>query len=279
MKLFTSILFLSFILSSCQSERTQTSSNDQANEVIMDTVPKAKPTPLQKQFVAIVNNLQIRTVPDKAAEVLGKIPYGETMLDLNEGSDFKEKIKLRGKVNYTNWKKISWKSSPTAVAIEGWIYGGGVLPFADLYQEVGPNQYERPIIRATGAELSAVLDISIEEGQFFYDGIVRYQKNDENAWVKHGKFEVKGTYNAEVEISAEISGNYEHDIPDGVFEHNMQGYEYGEITTINYENGKCLWSACMGSAEGEDYNYREENPKDCSFSYIQNKLNQVDGWN
>lgn len=227
-------------------------------------------------YIANVDKLTIREVPDKKGAPIGKLMYGQEATYLDEESDFKEKIELRGMVRYDSWKKVRLGPANGQQTIEGWVYGGGLSLKSELFEEVEPNRYSRTIIRASKEELSNVLGIPIGD-KYFYDGEVSYRKS-EGEYVKHGKFKVKGLelYDMgggfEYEVSSEITGSYKDGIPDGVFERKHVGYEDANVSTVFYEDGKCLWSSIMGSAEGEDYNHREENPKDCSFEYILNRL-------
>jgi len=160
----------------------------------------------------------------------------------------------------------------------------GLVKESEVYLQKSSNEYERKIIRATHEELSELLHIKIED-DFFFDGIVKYKKSAAGVFVKEGKFIVKGVADVEIsknfefQISVEVIGNYNNNQPNGVFERKRTGYESGSITTINYENGKCLWSSFMVSSEGKNYNHREENPQDCSFRYIEEQLENVHNWN
>lgn len=277
------LLLIILIFFACQQENGKSKA--------MDTKPSSKVSTNEAEkenkeeiFFSIVGNLRLREIPDVEGDIVGMMKYGQKAVYLNEESKFKEKIKLRGKTRYDSWKKVKIKDANSGKEIEGWVYGGGLIKESEIYSEKSSNEYERKIIRATHEELSEILDIEIED-EFFFDGIVKYKKSESGDFIKDGKFNVRGTIDVEISknfefpVSVEITGNYDEDKPDGIFERQMSGYENGNITTINYENGKCLWSSFMGSGEGEDYNHREENPKDCSFRYIQDRLGEVNGWN
>ncbi len=287
MKNFNSI-FLLFILflGACKPNDNksqeklieQPASSNKLDELISEVQEQNK-----NIYVAIVDNLRIREVPDEKGAVLGKVYWGQKLIFLGEESEFKEKISLRGKVRYDSWKKVKFITSDSPKEVTGWVYGGGLIKQSEIYKKTSESKYEREIVRATKEEVGELLDMVIDE-KFFYDGVIRYKKGVDEKMIKDGKFLLKGQTNVDiskgnpVEISIEISGNYTEGKPNGIFEMKIEGYESTSVITVNYEDGKCLWSSFIGNSEGADYSHREEKPKDCSFKYVIEKFNETQNY-
>lgn len=267
-----SIAFLFFyLLVSCQGNND---TNFKEPESEIENLPTKEDT--IETYLAIVSNLRIRKIPDTDGDILGTMNYGQKAIFLGEESDFKEKIELRGKMRYDSWKKIKTDVYNSSESITGWVYGGGLINESEVYQPNGQN-FIREVIQVTDEELSEILGIKVEE-EYYYSGTIEYNKVTDGTFKKEGKMSLKGVKNLEIsdqythEISIEITGSYKNDLPDGVFEMKYNGYENSNVATINFENGNCLWASIMGSSEGTDYSHREENPSECTFSFIQKKL-------
>ncbi len=277
------LIISSFFFNSCQSNTTSPTNNESTERV--DTSKTSHEEEKVKDFfIAIVGDLRVRNIPDVEADVIGKLAYGQKVLYLNEESDFKEKIKLRGKVKYDSWKKVQVEKSSSGEKVEGWVYGGALIKESEIYTKKENGAFERKVISATNKEISELLNFEIDD-DFYYDGIIRYKRDNNGDYIKEGKFKLNGSSSVEIsknfdfEIVTEITGNYNNGLPNGIFEKSFGGYENSSVTTINFEKGTCLWSSIMGSGEGEDYNHREESPKDCTFKYIENRLVEVNEWN
>jgi len=221
------------------------------------------------RYYAIVDHLRVRDTPDKKGEVLGMIDYGDEAIFLEDESDFKEKITLRGKVYYDSWKQVRTRDMESGKSIEGWVFGGALMLEEDLYQNTSGDQYERRVVNATAEEVKAMLGQTASiEG--YYNGQIGYRKED-GRYIKHGPFEVKGEKEIEelmVTIDCELRGEHQDGQLDGMVEREVNGYESHSIVSLYFKDGDCQFGTVAEEAEGEEYHHREENPKECTLDYI-----------
>ncbi len=274
MKSFAFLVILLLLLVGCQPKQNQNSTPS-----ILEPIPDStnissdQIRPTKKKFVAIVNDLRIRDQPNKKGLVLGKMPYGQTAIDLGEVSDFKEKLNIRGQIKNDNWKKISTFDETTQQEVEGWVYGGCLIEKDTVWKKISPKIYERKIIRATNEELSTLLGMKILD-TFFFDGTILLKELKEGKLIKDGKFSIKGVKeNAEIvgsdfKVHLELSGAYKNDFLEGEIERNVYKLERQEITILNYENRTCTWSSFWVGDLDDSYTYKENNPKENTFKYI-----------
>jgi hypothetical protein len=219
-------------------------------------------------FIAQVAELSIRNAPDTEAALVGKIPYGGEVTFLDEITDFKEKITLRGVIKYEPWVKIKYNNA------EGWTYKGGLLDQDDIYEQFGgDNSYRRSFEFISDKELTPLIEIEeLPTGNF--KGSIEYSKVDQNRFVKNGDFKFEGVEDVEIsrnytaQIKYIITGSFEEDVKEGPFEIQYQGYESNSTFTIYFKDGKCQWGMVVADAEGEDYSIREDNLKECTFSEL-----------
>ncbi len=68
-----------------------------------------------------VDNLRARKKPGKEGEIIRELKSMEKLIYLNEKSDFKEEVNLRGRVYNEPWLKVKLPEGEI-----GWVYGGGV---------------------------------------------------------------------------------------------------------------------------------------------------------
>lgn len=80
----------------------------------------------QKTFVATVDNLAIRSEPSQNGESLTNVYEGGEMKYLEETSENRSKITLRGINHNEPWYKVSMDG------VEGWVYGGAISRHSDL---------------------------------------------------------------------------------------------------------------------------------------------------
>ena len=262
------LIALSLFLFACQANTNNQATQDVENEKqTQNEMPQKEDKKDKNLYYSIVDKLNVREVPDKKGTVIGTLNFGDTFEFTGEESDFKEKITLRGKVRYDSWKKVIYEAKT------GWVYGGGIAKVADMYERTDDTKYLRKINCFSSDELRDILDFELEK-DFYYDGEINYRTRD-NKYLKVGKFNLHAERNSgigDVMLKIKVTGNYDDDVPHGIFEEDFLGYENKMVTTINFENGKCVWSSVIGNGEGEDYSTREENPEECSFDFIQGLL-------
>ncbi|MFT6320459.1 MAG: hypothetical protein ACJAT4_001384 [Granulosicoccus sp.] len=132
-----SLTFVGFIFS-CKntnsSESTQqTEPNSSEGESTENTTTQEKaPTILY----AWVDKLRIREQPTTKSEIVAEVKEGTSFTYLNEKTDYKERINLRGTLFNEPWLKIT-----TDDGKEGWVYGGAVK-FYEPVVDTNPSPYD-----------------------------------------------------------------------------------------------------------------------------------------
>ncbi|MEM6966281.1 MAG: SH3 domain-containing protein [Bacteroidota bacterium] len=133
------IVFLTIvgILFSCKNtnspESEQTINTDHvANEVTEKPVKEKTKTILY----AWVDKLRIRAQPSTKSEIIDEVKEGTSFTYLNEKTDFKEKINLRGSLYDEPWLKIKTEDGK-----EGWVFGGAVK-FYEPVVDMNPSPYD-----------------------------------------------------------------------------------------------------------------------------------------
>ncbi len=118
MKALQVLIYLTLImLISCKNINSDESPKEEL--ILQDSILTS-----DSNFIEIyvwVDKLRLRKSPDTKGEILQELDEGTTLLFLNEKSQFKQKIKLRGTVYEEPWLKV--KSAENKI---GWIYGGAI---------------------------------------------------------------------------------------------------------------------------------------------------------
>ncbi len=142
MKNFRIIVFLTFVgfLFTCKntnssesSQQTTTNSTDTTIEDTEKTQKEKTPTTLY----AWVDKLRIREQPTTKSEIVDEVKEGTSFIYLNEKTDYKDKINLRGTLYNEPWLKIKTNDGK-----EGWVYGGAVK-FYEPVVDASPSPYEK----------------------------------------------------------------------------------------------------------------------------------------
>jgi len=135
------LIFTCFIFS-CKntnsSESTQqTESNSSEGESTENTT---NPTTQEKAptiLYAWVNKLRVREQPTTKSEIVVEVKEGTSFTYMNEKTDYKERINLRGTLFNEPWLKIKTEDGK-----EGWVYGGAVK-FYEPVVDANPSPYDK----------------------------------------------------------------------------------------------------------------------------------------
>ncbi len=135
-----SLTFVSFIFS-CKntnsSESTQqTESNSSESESTENTTNPSTQEKAPTILYAWVNKLRIREQPTTKSKIVVEVKEGTSFTYLNEKTDYKERIELRGTLFNEPWLKIK-----TDDGKEGWVYGGAVK-FYEPVVDANPSPYD-----------------------------------------------------------------------------------------------------------------------------------------
>ena len=140
MKKILFIVFLTFVgfTFSCKntnsSESTQQTESNSTNETteVSEIPQKEKETTLY----AWVDKLRIREQPTTKSEIVAEVKEGTSFIYMNEKTDFKERINLRGTLYNEPWLKIKTKEGKV-----GWVFGGAVK-FYEPVVDANPSPYD-----------------------------------------------------------------------------------------------------------------------------------------
>ncbi len=143
MKKILFIVFLTFVgfIFSCKntnsSESTQqTESNSSEGEATENTTNPSTQEKAPTILYAWVDKLRIREQPTTKSEIVVEVKEGTSFTYLNEKTDYKERINLRGTLFNEPWLKIK-----TDDGKEGWVYGGAVK-FYEPVVDANPSPYD-----------------------------------------------------------------------------------------------------------------------------------------
>lgn len=227
-------------------------------------------------LVSKVNELRLRSEPNKTSKVLYVVGEKEEVFFLNEKTDFKETIKMRG-VNYTEpWLKVRTKDG-----IEGWVFGGGLQQ--NQMNIVGNEDVQKKKIKNMSAkELSKILNLEIDSEYPNYNGFYHYYLTANNAEILHGEFALEGEKKAEeigMNIGIKYIGNYINGTKNGEFEEISYYWDSSNRLILYYEaSNECLWGKADLFSEFESLLYTIEKPSDCTFSFIEEQANKYGKW-
>ena len=261
-----------FYITSCESVSAE---NSVASDIPLadTTAQKLRKAPVQ--WYSTVNGLSLREVPDQKGKRITTIPFGSSVTDLEETSDFKEKIELRGEIHYTTWQKVAYHE-PNGNLVEGWAYGGGLSlekpSGKDGYME--KNSFTQTLKQASPKQVQQLLDLDVPDERP-YDGTINYVYPSPNEPpLIDGPFRVTADWELQISknytspMSIIITGSYNQGRKDGIFRLDFQGYESSSTFTSSYQNGVCQWFEVSGQAEGQAMRLREDNPASCTFNYM-----------
>ena len=240
--------------------------------------PKETSKPKKTILYSVINDLNVRDKAGRKGTVIAKLKYGQRALYLDEETDFKERIIMRGKERFSSWKKIRFSLGNGSAAIEGWVFGGGMLTEDEQFSKVDTNAFERKLENVTREEFSQVIGMTFSP-DFVFNGTVSYSRknNSENgAFLKNGSFRVFGLpidrTNEMKNVNVEYSGNFEDGKAEGEFKKKFNGYESESEAIIYFKNGKCEWSELKGQAEGEILDKKIDSPEKCNFQFLESQI-------
>ncbi|GEM_PF-1302556 len=261
------IVCLVVLLGVSCGESTNTQSNDQTAQV----QPKNEIEPKETILYSVINDLNVRDEAGRKGKVIAKLSYGQRTLFLDEETDYKERIIMRGTERFDSWKKVRFSSGAGGAAIEGWVYGGGMQDESEMYKEIDDNLYERNLKNITRAELSKIIGMTLTL-DYTFNGSVKYTKSG-GAYVKHENFSVTGLPKDRSDelkhVNVSYSGQYFNGEATGLFVKNFVGYESESKVSVMFENGKCLWAEININGEGEEWQDKLEAPEMCNFQYVE----------
>lgn len=143
MKKILFIVFLTFVgfIFSCKntnsSESTQqTESNSSEGESTENTTNPSTQEKAPTILYAWVDKLRVREQPTTKSKIVVEVKEGTSFTYLNEKTDYKERINLRGTLFNEPWLKIKTDDEK-----EGWIYGGAVK-FYEPVVDANPSPYD-----------------------------------------------------------------------------------------------------------------------------------------
>lgn len=143
MKKILFIVFLTFVgfIFSCKntnnSESTQqTESNSSEDESTENTTNPSTQEKAPTILYAWVDKLRIREQPTTKSKIVDEVKEGTSFTYLNEKTDYKERINLRGTLFNEPWLKIKTEDGK-----EGWVYGGAVK-FYESVVDASPSPYD-----------------------------------------------------------------------------------------------------------------------------------------
>ena len=143
MKKILFIVLLTFVgfLFSCKntnsSESTkQTESNSSNNELTEDNAATETEEPAATILYAWVDKLRVREQPTTKSEIVVEVKEGTSFTYLNEKTDYKERINLRGTLYNEPWLKVKMDDGK-----EGWVYGGAIK-FYEPVVDASPSPYD-----------------------------------------------------------------------------------------------------------------------------------------
>jgi hypothetical protein len=197
--IFASCLLLIF-LPGCEPDSDKDTDSGLADSIRVET-----PAPQNLYVYAWVDDLRIRTEPGLKSTILLTLSQGDSVLFLNERSDFTEKIALRGTVFDDPWLKVKLQTGK-----EGWIFGGGVK-----FYRTGGRSEEKAINDWTAVPGLRVGPVSAHTS--LEDLKLIFGQNKvvmDTIWFPEGMFSIgtaifPGTLN-ELEIVWADSGTWEH---------------------------------------------------------------------
>ncbi len=132
---FSTFVGFSFSCKNTNSaESTQQTESNSTNETteVTEIPQKEKETTLY----AWVDKLRIREQPTTKSEIVAEVKEGTSFVYLNEKTDFKERINLRGTLYNEPWLKIKTENGK-----EGWVFGGAVK-FYEPVVDANPSAYD-----------------------------------------------------------------------------------------------------------------------------------------
>ncbi len=135
---FTNILILIFssvlIFSSCKN----TTDTPAPPVVTADTTAIEEPEPEPQKIYSWLQDLRVRTQPDRDSDIIGELDEGEAVTYLEEKTDFTTKINIRGSVMNEPWFKVELANGK-----QGWVYGGGVKFYPVKGKKYGRTAYRK----------------------------------------------------------------------------------------------------------------------------------------
>jgi len=140
MKKILFIVFLTFVGFTFSCKNTNSSESTQQTESISaaETTEVTEIPQKEKETIlyAWVDKLRIREQPSTKSEIVAEVKEGTSFVYMNEKTDFKDRINLRGTLFNEPWLKIKTENGKI-----GWVFGGAVK-FYEPVVDANPSAYD-----------------------------------------------------------------------------------------------------------------------------------------
>jgi len=140
MKKILFIVFLTFVGFTFSCKNTNSSESTQQTESISTSETTEVTEIPQKEkettLYAWVDKLRIREQPTTKSEIVAEVKEGTSFIYMNEKTDFKDRINLRGTLFNEPWLKIKTKEGKV-----GWVFGGAIK-FYEPTVDANPSAYD-----------------------------------------------------------------------------------------------------------------------------------------
>ena len=149
------ILSTLILLFSCGNESSNQQKNHDETVLQKDSIPVK-----EKEFMTVlISQLRLREHPTLKAKILDNIPEKTKVEFLNETTDYKDKIKIRGVQYNEPWYKVEYNGK------SGWVYGGGISKRKEVVVKKGLSlrldeskiQYNGMKLKDTKIRLSKIM--------------------------------------------------------------------------------------------------------------------------
>lgn len=225
-------------------------------------------------YIAWVDELKLREEPNRTSKVLYAIKENEELLYLNEKTDFKETIAMRGKNYRTEWFKVRVENG-----LEGWAFGGGLKAKKTTSNNDGDNRIKKNISGLSSKSMAKILNLEVSD-LHTYSGYYHCYLTANGVEILDGEFEVMGENPDCDGCSDTYTGNYINGTKDGDFTEIHNGMESGATTVLHYDaSNVCSWGTLSSGNEVEYIKeYKVLNPDKCTFSFIYEHAQKHGTW-
>ena len=279
MRTFFFLSIFSFLIFSCGESVNSSSADDSAAGTQQADSTETTSTDLKEiEVLSIISDLNVRSTPGKEGVVIDKLSFDQRAIWYGEETDYKEKIIMRDIPRFSSWKKVRFSGSGGKGALDGWVYGGGIVLKDEAYVQKNDSLVIRDFDAVTEQEIESLTDIEADFGKYS-KGRISYLKDFKSgSLIKNGSFQFEDWENkilsSEKDFGTKLIGTFVKGKLEGELTKKSKSGALDYTCFLTYRSGVCQKASISGVYYGQKIDYNTEKPSECSILFLEDMLQE-----